>query len=227
MAARFKIAAVVLLLVLAVLATPLLFPPKGGSGPAPTVTHGLPWQIEMPAEGVSRVFGLTLGGPSASTLADARRAFPEEFRLALLSPQDAPLTLEAYFESVSIGSLTGKLVLGLAAPAGELEAMRTRAAKTDHLDSGMRKFNLGDADRERAERLAIASISFIPSASLDEGIVVQRFGAPAERIRQGETLEHFLYPAKGLDVVVDAKGKEVLQYVAPGEFARLRAPLGR
>jgi hypothetical protein len=56
---------------------------------------------------------------------------------------------------------------------------------------------------------------------------VQRFGAPAERIRQGETLEHFLYPARGLDIVLDSKGKEVLQYVAPADFARLRAPLGK
>jgi hypothetical protein len=58
-------------------------------------------------------------------------------------------------------------------------------------------------------------------------VILQRFGAPAERIRQGETLEHFLYPAQGLDIVLDSKGKEVLQYVAPADFARLRAPLGK
>ena len=227
MAARLKIAASILLLVLVVLAAPLLFPPKGEPTSGQAITHGLPWQIETPAPGVSRVFGLTLGGANPSTLADARRAFAEEFRLALLAPQDAPLVLEAYFESVAIGPLTGKLVLGLAAPAQEIEAMRERAAKTNHLDTGLRQFSLGDADRERAEGLPIASVSFIPSASLDEGIILQRFGAPAERIRQGETLEHFLYPARGLDVVLDAKGKEVLQYVAPADFARLRTPLGR
>ena len=62
---------------------------------------------------------------------------------------------------------------------------------------------------------------------MDEAIILQRFGTPAERIRQGETLEHFLYPDKGLDLVLDSKGKEVLQYVAPADFARLRAPLGK
>jgi hypothetical protein len=38
-------------------------------------------------------------------------------------------------------------------------------------------------------------------------------------------VEHFLYPAKGLDLILDRKGKEVLQYVAPRDFARLREPL--
>ena len=40
-----------------------------------------------------------------------------------------------------------------------------------------------------------------------------------------ETRVHLLYPEKGLDVVVDAEGKELLQYVAPRDFALLREPL--
>ena len=36
---------------------------------------------------------------------------------------------------------------------------------------------------------------------------------------------HWLYPVKGLDVVVREEGKEVLQYVAPREFERLARPL--
>jgi hypothetical protein len=185
----------------------------------------MPWQIELPAPGASRVFGLTLGGAKPSTLTDAQRAFPELLKLALLAPPEKPLALEAYFESVAIGPLAGKLVLTVATTPAELDAMRDKAAKTDHLETGIRKFTLNEADRQRAENMPLAGIVFIPAARLDEAIILQRFGPPAERIRQGETLEHFLYPDKGLDVVLDSKGKEVLQYVAPSEFARLRAPL--
>ncbi len=220
-----KIAAAIVLALLALLAAPMLFPPQREAAPA--VTQGMPWQIELPGAGQSRVFGLTLGGAAASTLADARRLAAEAPKLALLAPQDAPPALEAYFESISFGPLTGKLVLSIAASAADLEAMRTNAAKTSHLDSGIRKYALHESDRERAERMPLAAIAFIPSAGLDEAVILQRFGPPAERIRQGETLEHFLYPAQGLDVVLDSKGKEVLQYVAPAEFAKLRAPLGR
>ena len=38
---------------------------------------------------------------------------------------------------------------------------------------------------------------------------------------------HLLYPDKGLDVVVDGNGKELLQYVAPRDFAELREPLNK
>lgn len=220
-----KVAAGVLVLLVAMLLAQMLFPSR--SDPTPAVTHGMPWQIELPGAGQSRVFGLTLGGGAASTLADALRLSSEAPKLALLAPPDAPLALEAYFDTVSFGPLSGKLVLSIAATASELEAMRDKAAKIDHLETGIRQFTLNDLDRQRAERLPLAAIVFIPAARLDEAIILQRFGAPAERIRQGETLEHFLYPAKGLDVVLDSKGKEVLQYVAPADFARLRAPLGR
>ncbi len=220
-----KVAAAVLALLVAMVLTQLMFAPQ--REPAPQMTHGMPWQIEHPGPGQSRVFGLTLGGAAASTLADAQRLSPQQPKLALLAPQDESPSLEAYFESVSLGTLTGKLVLSIAASAADLEAMRGNAAKTNHLDSGIRKYALNEADRQRAEALPLAAIAFIPSASLDEAIILQRFGAPAERIRQGETLEHFLYPARGLDIVLDSKGKEVLQYVAPADFARLRAPLGK
>jgi len=220
-----KVAAGVFVLLVATLLAQMLFAPQRET--APPMTQGMPWQIELPGPGQSRVFGLTLGGGAASTLADARRLAAEAPKLALLTPPDAPPALEAYFEGVSFGALTGKLVLSIAASAVELETMRTNAAKTGHLDSGMRKYALHESDRERAERLPLAAIAFIPSASLDEAVILQRFGTPAERIRQGETLEHFLYPAQGLDVVLDSKGKEVLQYVAPADFARLRAPLSR
>lgn len=222
---RTKVTALVVAALVAVLAAPLLFPPHREA--PPPITHGMPWQIEMPEPGQTRVFGLRLGGAKPSTLADAQRTFPEIAKLALLAPPEKPLALEAYFDSVSIGPLAGKLVLSIAAAPAELDAMRARAAKTDHLETGIRKFVLNETDRERAANLPLAGIVFIPAAGLDESIVLQRFGAPAERIRQGDTLEHFLYPGKGLDLVLDSKGKEVLQYVAPADFARLRAPLGK
>jgi len=220
-----KVAAAVFVLLVAMLLAQMLFAPQREAAPA--TTHGMPWQIEHPGPGQSRVFGLTLGGSAASTLADALRLSAASPKLALLTPPDAPPSLEAYFESVSFGALTGKLVLSIAASATELESMRTNAAKTGHLQSGVRQYALDEADWQRAERLPLAAIAFIPSAGLDDAVILQRFGTPAERIRQGETLEHFLYPAQGLDIVLDNKGKEVLQYVAPAEFARLRAPLGK
>ena len=71
----------------------------------------------------------------------------------------------------------------------------------------------------------VKAISVIPTVNLDEATIIQRFGEPGERIVLSETRTHLLYPTLGLDVLVDKDGKELLQYVAPQQFARLRDPL--
>jgi hypothetical protein len=48
-----------------------------------------------------------------------------------------------------------------------------------------------------------------------------------ERIAEGPGVNHWLYPEKGLDIVVSDDGKEVLQYVAPRDFRQPVAPLRR
>ncbi len=215
-----------LALIIAALLAPFLFvPEKPTQAPA---THGMPWQIELPAPGQSRVLGLVLGSTptlAASTLADARRLSRETPKLALVAASESALSLEAYFDTITLGTLSGKLLVTLEVAPAELQAMRERSEKSDYMSTGTKQFLLNEADRTRAESLPLQAIAFIPSGSLDEAIILQRFGTPAERIRQGETLEHFLYPEKGLDVVLDSKGKEVLQYVAPAQFSRLREPL--
>jgi hypothetical protein len=93
------------------------------------------------------------------------------------------------------------------------------------MDSTTRRFVLHPDDLTLAYQTPIGSITFIADAHFDADTAVKRFGAPEVRIRSSETVEHFLYPQIGLDLQLDARGKEVLQYVAPRQFARLRDPL--
>ena len=76
-----------------------------------------------------------------------------------------------------------------------------------------------------ADRLPVRAFSVIPTVNLDETTIIQRFGEPGERIVLSEKRTHLLYPKLGLDVMVDKGGKELLQYVAPQHFSRLREPL--
>lgn len=193
------------------------------SAPTPPDTStGLPWQVETPSPGQSRVFGLQ---PGAASVADAIGRFGREFEVAIIaSPGQAP-ALEGYFESTRAGPITGKAVIAILADAAEIDAMMARAAKVEYMESTTRKYTLHAEDLGTIKARTVRAITFIPSAHLDEDVILQRFGNPAQRIRAGETLEHFLYPDKGLDLALDSKGKEVLQYVAPAEFERLRKPL--
>lgn len=216
-----KIALSIILLALAVLLGPVVWQ-FTHYDPAAVPTSGLPWQIETLPGGESKVFGLTLG---KSTLADARTHFGDDMELAVIASPHETGNVEGYYETLTAGFVAGKLILTADLPPDVIEGLRERAPKTEYMQSTTRKARLAESDRAAALAAPIRSIAFIPAAQLDEAVVLQRFGEPAERIRVNEHVEHLLYPAKGLDLVLDSKGKELLQYVAPARFDALRAPL--
>lgn len=216
-----KTLVLIVLILVALLALPLILP-SGGKQPNPEATEGLPWQIEPLPDGGSRVFGLMPGG---STLDEARKRLGNEPQIALVVAPGESGALEAYFDSVTAGFVTGKMVMTLESTQEQREQIAARARKVEYMESTTRRITLSDEDLARAWTTRIVAIVFIPSVNIDEQIILQRFGAPDERIRGGEHREHFLYRAKGLDVQLDAQGKEVLQYVAPRDFALLRDPL--
>lgn len=191
------------------------------SGASPS---GLPWQIETLPTGQSRVMGLTLG-PGGSTLAEVQRIWGPNVELAIIAAPGEGGAIEAFIDPAQAGFINGKLVLTLAAPAEAVASMRERALKSEFMESTTRKYTLTPADHHAASALAVSAIAFIPQAKLDAQMVIDRFGPPQERHKVGEMSEHFLYPTKGLDLTLNTKGKDVLQYVAPAEFHKLTAPL--
>ena len=219
---RFLRSLALFLAILAVLlAAPLLFVERE-AGQSEMPAEGLPWLIERLSEGNSRVFGLS---PGISTLDDARARFGPDVQVAMIVAPGESGSVEAYYESVTAGSIAGKMVLALESTLAQREAMLKRALRAEYMESATRRVELAAIDLQALNKARVTAIAFIPAAHLSEEIVLQRFGPPAERIRSGEHIEHFLYPEKGLDLRLDAKGKEVLQYVAPRDFARLREPL--
>lgn len=187
---------------------------------------GLPWQIEARPDGSSRVMGLTLStGPDASTLADVRRLFGAEVQVAIIAAPGEAGSLEAFVDPAQLGFVSGKLVVTARLDDAALKGLRERAIKSDFMESATRKYTLAPEDEAQALKAPIASLSFIPQARLDVDAILARFGQPARRVKSNGHLEHFLYPDKGLDVILDTEGKELLQYVAPAAFERLSAPL--
>ncbi len=215
-----KLIVATLSLIVAAIVLPMLFVP------APedlAEQHArLPWNVEALPDGNSRVLGLTL---NRSTLAEAKAAYGPDIEVAIVAQPGETGTLEAYVASARLGFVTGKLVLTVSADEERIAGMRQRAAKTEYMQSTTRKSTLLPADLQAAMQLPIMAIDFIPSVHLDETTVVERFGPPASRVQTSAQHTHLLYPEKGLDIVIDSEGKEVLQYVAPRDFKRLSEPL--
>ena len=201
-------------------AMPLLHLVRGGS--PVVVDDGLPWQVQRQGDAV-RVFGLKLPG---STLGDAQSLWGDGLQVAVMAGRGRPGALEAYVERHEVGGIVGRLVLATELPPDAVSRLQENAAKIEPVDADTRRYALRAEDRATLVRTALVGITFLPSVNLDAATLRQRFGEPAETRREGERLQHWLYPALGLAILLDAGGKEVLQYVAPAEFERrLRAPL--
>jgi hypothetical protein len=206
-------------IVLAAIVAPFFI---GGGEPATEADANLPWNVRVATDGTSRVFGLGLGH---GTLADARARFASDLEIAIVAAPGEAGTLEAYVARVQAGFVTGSLVLGARLEPREVEAMRQRSVKRQFMESTTRRLSLHPDDLPAALSAPLTAIAFVPSANLDATTLLQRFGPPGERLRGTDQAEHLLYADRGIDIIVDPKGREIIQYVAPREFDRLRAPL--
>ncbi|QEP43734.1 hypothetical protein D5085_11760 [Ectothiorhodospiraceae bacterium BW-2] len=180
----------------------------------------LPWQIEPVGESIE-VFGLTLG---ETTLAETEQRFLESAEVTLFV-RDGRHVVEAYFDSVTLAQIRAKVVVSLAFSATELEQIYQRGARIAKMGDGGHKVTLSGADVELSYRTPIDSITYMPRATLSPELVVRRFGEPIEQIEEPGVGQHWLYPDRGLDLLLTERGSAVLQYVAPSHFERLIAPL--
>jgi len=179
---------------------------------------GLPWQIDILPDGNTRVLDIT---PGQTTLAEAIEHLGDEMDLAIIAAPHETGALEAYYSHYSAGPITGKLILMLDVAPDVLSPLRQRAFQ----DGGTRRYHLHPDDLPVAYRAPVKVINFLPSFDLDEEIVQARFGAPAEIIQVHEQQKHLLYPDKGLDLILNADSKEVLQYMPPRDFSAHRDQL--
>jgi hypothetical protein len=199
----------------------------GQAPAAPDQTEGkLPWQVKVHADGSSTVMGITLGTPAQSSpLSAVQGRWGQDTQVAIVAAPNEDGTLEAFVDPAQAGFVTGKFIVTAALPPDVIRAMKARAIKAEFMESTTRKYRLSAEDMAVAMAAPVVALSFIPQANLDADTVVARFGQPSERVRQSATLTHFLYPQLGLDLALSTDGKELLQYVAPAQFERLRAPL--
>lgn len=209
-----KIPLTILAVVAVLLAAFMLFAPTPGPDALAPRTD-LPWQVTLRDDGGSRVFDLDLGN---ATLADAMEKFGALEGLAVFEPKHGALTLEGYFGNVQLGPLSAKIVVGLAADASELAAMKERATKREGSPSGDWKFVLADAPREHMQR-RLSVISYVPGTrSLDADFFRERFGEPDATLQENAQAVSWFYPRLGLSILIDDEAREVLEYLPPRDF---------
>ena len=188
---------------------------------ANTEDNLLPWHIEHPTANSTRVFGVTL---NENTLSEAEQSFKEDAQVSMFKSPQGKLTTEAYFDEVILNGLKATIVVTMAVPDGEMQAMLERSVRAQGVGSG-KQITLTSGDVANVRRLPINSLTYMPSVHLEEATFTQRFGKPTQRIKETSGVIHWLYAQHGLDITFDGAAKPMLQYVAPDDFTKLTAPL--
>jgi hypothetical protein len=188
--------------------------------PEPYEPGTFPWEITVMPDGNAEVFGLVTG---VSTLADANRCFGSAPEVAVFSDADGPRSVEAFYDSVVMAGLKAKVVLELAADSSTLARLEAEALDREATASGSYKGKLATEDVEALLTTPIRSVTYIPGVDLEKETLRLRFGEPGEVRAAAHDTEYWMYPGKGLAISVNAEGREVMQYVAPRDFERLRA----
>lgn len=193
-----------LLLVIMGIGALLLLPSQ--QPPAP-----MPWELTTMPDGKNKVFGIHLG---TTPYSQTKELFHEIGEIAVFAEEGKTPTVEAYFDSIHLAGITGKLVLNLDVPEQKINEMMSRALKARLQDSGAHRYELRSSDNANIIHAPITVVTFIPSVKLNAEIARFRFGEP-ETISQGivdpnTTTWH--YPSIGLTLSMNKDEKTILQY---------------
>lgn len=170
----------------------------------------LPWNSHFNEQGNLNVLGLTL---NESTPNDAVKLFGVDYETLAFSKKDlSGKVVEIYFPTMRVARLRAVATLVLDVPEKELEEMYLRGASTTVTKVGNRQVELLSEDTASLMDNKIKYLTLVPKKSLPEEVLRKLFGEP-ERIKSIENgIELWFYPQKGLEIIVNPKGAEILQY---------------
>ncbi len=197
-------------------------PKQIDSGEVVQLTN-LPWQIEVDDKGNSTVFGQTLG---MSSLGDFQKKVGADAAIKLFRNPDNSLSLEAFFKKIILARITSKVAIKLQLSHDELIELEARGINKKVTPTGNYEIELPRTAGAELLDAKIAVITWSPTwLRLDDEMVTERFGSPHEIIDAEESVQHWLYPKLGLDIIRKPRNKVTLHYISPNRFETVREEL--
>lgn len=182
----------------------------------------LPWQITLHEDGSSTVFGVHIG---TTSVLDARYHFNAPADVGLFISPEGGMALEAFFGSLSLSGLKAKVIAEIQASPDQLKALADRPVTRNPTPSGSVKLELSEEDLFTIQEWPVASLTYAPVVDLPEDVVKARFGDPQQTLSGPEGEAYWLYPQLGLSITLAEGRNDILQYVPPRDFPRLKQRL--
>ena len=173
-----------------------------------TQQQSLPWESLQNQKGQTVVFGLTMG---ETTLEEAMRVFGNEVEVSLFENTDKTFDVEVYVPSTRIGGFSARVILKLMVDQNHLRRLKENIDQTEQLPTGNKQHKLKESSKLSLLQAKLESLSFIPHSDLTNEILLQRFGK-ASSVDKIQGIEYWHYPHKGLRVVIDSEGNDILEF---------------
>ena len=179
-----------------------------------TITN-LPWIIKTDDKGGSSIFGLEIG---KATARQAQVLFNNEAEFAIFLDNNGHQSLEAFFNYAQIAGLQARVTLILETNPAELESLASQAIEKKGQQSNSYKLVLPTDLNENLLGHHFSSLTYQPKIKIEQDVLQARFGNPEEVKMVNEQIQQWLYPKKGLSILLAEDEKPVFQYVRPDKF---------
>jgi len=169
-----------------------------------------PWKSHYNENNQLIALGLVI---NESTANDAVKIFSKDYEILAFSKKDeTKKVIEIYFPTLMLSRVRGVATLIMDVPEQLLTDVYTRGVKTTVNTSGNRQVTLTVKDTELIMNHKIKYITYVPKKNLSEKMIRSRFGEPHEILADKDDITRWIYPTKGLEIIVNPEGAEVLQF---------------
>jgi hypothetical protein len=175
----------------------------------------LPWQIEITPQGNTRVFDIEVGVSNVQQISQLWRVSPE---IALFRDPDGSHRLESYLGKIKLGPFQARIILNLQANKEQLANFAKNSSSHDATPSGSHQLRLSKDDFELALQMPINELSYSPAVDTEVEMLSNLFGTPEREILIDDNSSYWLYPQRGLVILINDEDKDVFHYFPPRDY---------
>ena len=117
-----------------------------------------------------------------------------------------------------MAGLQARITLTLKTTPQELESLANQAIDKKGQQSNSFKLVLPTDLNENLLNYTFSSLTYQPKVKLEQELLQARFGIPDTVKNIGEEAQQWLFPKKGLSILLAKNEKPVFQYVRPDQF---------
>lgn len=185
-----------------------------GDSPDSEQTAQAPWNIDIQANGTSRVFGITLGRTQLQDANQILAQYPDTYFIP--ASDDMPARLVSVYDELNTGGLLATIELQYAlepSTLAEYEKSALTVADKPYLQ-------LSDQHQMQLLSATIKNLIYKPAIDYEVDVILQRFGPATEQLQINDSTQSWRYPELGLEIVIDSAGPDTFIYQAIESSAR-------